>query len=445
MQIVLSMTESGFKARFSSITRLLAVALLSLAAVSTFPANAFAAAGQLDKTFGNGGIFVAPNANFSDSSATSLAIQSDGKIVVAGQAMTSIQLQPAVIRVNANGSLDTSFGNGGLATINLREGGQQLATGVIIQSDGKIVIGVSTGNADGAPAIELVRFNVNGSVDTSFGNAGIVALVRPGPDTTYLLQQPDGKLLLGGGLLMARVDAEGNLDPTFGQDGIAPLVAPASAIALQSDGQIIAVTNGNPGAGSTPSDGGMVRYNANGSLDFTFGTLGRTASIVGTTAAALQGNGDIVAVGPIISKSFVAANAVNFATGFGVAGYNSNGSIDTAFGLHGAVLTGFGTATPFAVPTSLAIERNGDVIVVGQAAQSLPPSSFALARYTPTGALDPTFGSSGEVVTAFGANAAAITAVALDSAGRLVAVGTVRDVGVFPITTSIVVARYLTQ
>jgi uncharacterized delta-60 repeat protein len=155
MQIVLSMTESGFKARFSSITRLLAVALLSLAAVSTFPANAFAAAGQLDKTFGNGGIFLAPNANFSDSSATSLAIQSDGKIVVAGQAMSSVQLQPAVIRLNANGSLDTSFENGGLATINLSEG---VATGVIIQSDGKIVIGVSTGDADSAPAIELVRF-----------------------------------------------------------------------------------------------------------------------------------------------------------------------------------------------------------------------------------------------------------------------------------------------
>src|SRR5579863_6448692 len=85
MQIVLSMTDSGFKPRFSYITRLPAVALLSLAAVSTFPANAFAAAGQLDKTFGNGGIFLAPNANFSDSSATSLAIQSDGKIVVAGQ------------------------------------------------------------------------------------------------------------------------------------------------------------------------------------------------------------------------------------------------------------------------------------------------------------------------------------------------------------------------
>jgi uncharacterized delta-60 repeat protein len=127
-------------------------------------------------------------------------------------------------------------------------------------------------------------------------------------------------------------------------------------------------------------------------------------------------------VGPIITKSFVAANTVNFATDFGVARYNSNGSIDTAFGLHGAVLTGFGTATPFAVPTSLAIERNGDVIVAGQAAQSLP-SSFALARFTPTGALDTTFGSGGEVVTAFGANVAAITAVALDSAGRLVSDG----------------------
>jgi uncharacterized delta-60 repeat protein len=360
--------------------------------------------------------------------------------------MTSIQLEPAVIRLNANGSLDTSFGNGGLATINLREGGQQLATGIIIQSDGKIVIGVSTGNADGAPAIELVRFNANGTVDTSFGNAGITVLFRFAGDTAYLLEQPDGKLLVGGGLLMARVDAEGALDPTFGQNGFAPLVAAASAIALQSNGQIIAVTNGNPGAGTIPSDGGLVRYNANGGLDLTFGTLGRTASIVGTSAAALQGNGEIVAVGPIISKSFVAANGlgVGIATDFGVARYNSNGSIDAAFGLHGATLTSFGAATPFADPASLAIERNGDIIVAGQAAQSLP-SSFALARYTPTGALDTTFGSGGKVVTAFGANVAAIAAVALDSAGRLVAVGTVRNVGVFPITTSIVVARYLTQ
>jgi len=435
------MQNLKLRARLNSLAKLLPAALVSLAML-VFSISAFAAAGQLDGTFGHGGIFVAQNAVLSDSSATSLAIQSDGKIVVAGQAMSEIQPGPAVIRLNANGTLDTSFGNGGLATINLREGGQQLATGVIIQSDGKIVFGVNSGNADGPSTIELVRFNANGTLDTSFGNAGTTVLLFFEGNTEYLLQQPDGKLLVGGGLQMARVDAEGRLDPTFGQEGIAPLVAPGNAIALQPNGQIIAVTNGNPGAGTIPSDGGMVRYNANGSVDLTFGTLGRTASIVGTSAAALQGNRQIVAVGPIISKSFVATSAI--VTDFGVVRYNPNGSLDTFFGLHGAALTGFGSATPFAVPTSLAIEKNGDIIVAGQAAQSLP-SSFALARYTPTGALDTTFGSGGTVVTAFGGNVAAITAVALDSEGRLVAVGTLRDVEVFPITTSMVVARYLTQ
>jgi len=439
------MQDLKFRARFSSIAELLPAVLVSLGAMLALSPSAFAAAGQLDKTFGNGGIFLAQNAGLNDSSATSVAIQSDGKIVVAGQAMSPRDgPQPAVVRLNPNGSLDTSFGKSGLAIADFDEGGGEMATGVIIQSDGKIVIGVSIGNADGVAALALARFNANGSVDTIFGNAGQLRLFEGGPNTAYLLQQPDGKLLVGGGLLMARVNAEGTLDTTFGQNGIAPLVAPASAIALQSNGQILAVTSGNSfsqtgnGPGSGPSDGGAVRYNENGTVDITFGTLGRIASIVATSAAALQGNGQIVAVGPIISKSFVAPNnfPLPIRTSFGVARYNSNGSIDATFARHGAALTSFGSATPFAVPTSLAIEINGDIIVAGQAAQ-LPPSSFALARYTPTGALDTTFGSGGKVVTAFGANAAAITAVALDSEGRLVAVGTV--------STSIVVARYLTE
>lgn len=417
------------------------LAFAVLASVST----AMGQAGQLDKTFANGGIFLAQSAGLSNTQATAVALQGDGKIVVAGQGPSQMgSPQPAVLRITANGALDTSFGRGGLAIVNLGAGGGEFATGVVIQTDGKIVIGVSFGNADGVAELELARLNADGTLDTSFGSGGTVQVFRGGPDTTYVDLQPDGKILVGGGLLMARVNPDGSLDTSFGQKGIAPLVAPSSSIVLQSNGQILAMTNGS--SGGSPSDGGFVRYNANGSVDSTFGTQGRTASVVGTSAALLQGNGQIVAVGPIISKALLTTfPAATFNTDFGVVRYGSNGTIDTSFGKHGLVLTDFSNTAPFAVPNSLVIESKGDIIAAGQATQSSSPaSSFALTRYTPKGALDTTFGSGGKVVTAFGTNSAGIAAVTLDSDGRLVAVGNLDTPGT-PNSGTIVVARYLTQ
>jgi uncharacterized delta-60 repeat protein len=416
------------------------VALAFLASVSM----ATAQAGRLDKTFGKGGLFLAQSAGLSNTQATAVAIQSDGKIVVAGQAPSQVGApEAAVLRLTANGSLDSSFGQEGVAIVNFGAVGGELATGVVIQRDGKIVIEVSFGTADGVAELDLARLNADGALDTGFGSGGTVQVFRGGPDTAYVALQPDGKLLVGGGLLMARVNPDGSLDSSFGQKGIAPLVAPASSIVLQANGQILAVTNGNGGLNVPPADGGIIRYNANGTVDTSFGMLGRTASVVGTTSALLQSNGQIVAAGPIISKAFVAAfPAVPFDSEFGLVRYASNGSIDTTFGKHGLVLTDFSSVANFAVPNTLAIELNGDIIAAGQAAQSTA-SSLAVTRYTPTGAIDTTFGSGGKVLTAFGTSSAAIAAVTPDSDGRLVAVGNV-DVS-FPSSGSIVVARYLTQ
>jgi len=367
--------------------------------------------------------------------------------VVVGQALSQTHgPQPAVLRITASGNLDTSFGLGGVSIVDFGAGGGELATGELIQSDGKIVVGVSFGSADGTPVLELARLNTDGSLDTGFGSGGTLQIFRGGPDTAYVALQPDGRILLGGGLLMARVNPDGSLDTSFGHSGIAPLVAPASSIIVQPNGQILAVTNGNPGPGTPPADGGVVRYNANGSVDSAFGTLERTASVVGTTAAMLQSNGEIVAVGPIISKALVTTfPAATFNTDFGVVRYGSNGSIDTSFGKHGLVLTDFSNIAPFAIPNSLVIESNGDIITAGQATQSpSPASSFALTRYTSAGALDTTFGSGGKVVTAFGTNNAEIAAVTLDSESRLVAVGTVLNTAGLN-QQSIAVARYLTH
>jgi uncharacterized delta-60 repeat protein len=352
-----------------------------------------------------------------------------------------------------------------VASIDEGHGGGEVATCVTIQSDGKIVIGIAFGLADDAPALAAVRFNANGSVDTTFGNAGTAFVFGGGPDTAFLLQQPDGKLLLGGGLLMARLTVNGALDTTFGQEGIAPLIAPANSIALQSNGQILAVSGISfapqssvpVNIGTNPPEGAIVRYNANGSFDATFGAGGKTGTAFGATAALQQSNGQVVAVGSILSKSFIDTTGifpmVAFDTDFGAARYNLNGAIDFTFGSHGGPVTAF-TDASFAAANSLAIESDGDIIAAGQvqfatATSDSPTSSFALARYTPAGALDTTFGSGGRVLTSVtplsNANTAGIVGVALDSAGRLVAVGNAaQGTNTRPVST-MVVARYLTQ
>jgi uncharacterized delta-60 repeat protein len=366
--------------------------------------------------------------------ATALTIQSDGKILIAGQFQAIGALQPCVVRLAANGTLDSSFGQRGVATVSLGHGGGELFTGVVVQSDGKIVVAVSSGGADDAPVLELARFEGDGMLDTSFGNAGVLQLARGASDSSAIAQQPDGKILVGGGFLVARVNSGGSLDTAFGSNGFMPAISEASAISLRPDGQILLPASS---------------YNANGTVDTSFGILGRIATLGPVSPARVQSNGKIVAAGAVTSKVILGQlpNAT-VVTGFGLTRYNSNGSLDTSFGHQGGVVTDFSSIAPSVTPSDMAIETNDNIIVAGQAAQlnltALPaPAVFALARYTPTGALDSTFGRGGKVVTSFGTNATAgIAAVAIDSEGRLVAAGNVAA-GSNP--GSIAVARYLTH
>jgi uncharacterized delta-60 repeat protein len=438
-------------------------ASILVCAAIVLPSNAAAAAGQLDNSFGKGGIFLAENAGIANTLAAAVAIDSKGRIVIAGQAPLTDE-QPAVVRLNSNGTLDTTFGNHGVASIDFRQGGGELATSLVVQPSGKIVIGVSAGTADAVSSLTLVRFDENGMLDTTFGNSGIVNVLTLAGNPAYLVQQPDGKLLVGTGTLMARTSADGILDTGFGQNGIAPLVAPANSITLEPDGKILAAsgpiglteTVPNMSIEFAPVASTIARYDENGSLDTSFATQGRSVSIVGVSAALLQTNGEIVAVGPTISKSFVPPSPSFFQTVFAVARYNANGGVDTAFGSEGAVLTTFGSA-PFAYPSSVVLQSNGDIVAAGEVDTSAPPGqtpsgSFGLARYTSTGALDSTFGSGGKVLTTITlssrASVAGIAGMALDANQRLVAVGTVSQNNSstrFAPRTSIVVARYLTQ
>ena len=187
------------------------------------------------------------------------------------------------------------------------------------------------------------------------------------------------------------------------------------------------------------------RYNANGSLDTTFGASGQAASVPTASAIVVQSDGRIVVAGSVISKLILPDD-----TGFGPVRYNSNGTLDATFGKRGLVVTDFGPTGPIAEPFALAVQPNGAIIAAGvagpaQRAFGATPSSFALARYNSLGQRDTSFGAGGKVTTGFGSNTASICALALQSDGKIVAAGNSGTLVMQSFVNNIAVARYLAQ
>jgi uncharacterized delta-60 repeat protein len=388
-----------------------------------------AQAGHLDRTFGANGIFTLSLAN---SQANAVALQSDGKIVVAGQ----LGNKSGLIRLNTTGSLDNTFGSGGVVVVNHFGGDiNQVIVGMAIQSDGKIVA-AATGVPQGG---QVARFNTNGTLDTTFGSNGIATLSL---NAALLALQTDGKIIVsGGGAVMARLNTNGQPDTTFGTGGVAALADfGSSSIALQSDGKILIGSGGFPPLpvlNPLGAAGSVTRYNTNGSLDKTFGIFGQAAATAAPSAIAVQSDGKILTAGAQAGKVAVHGNTL----GFGLARYNTDGSIDTTFGSHGGDVTTFPNAS-LTGALALALQPNGDIVAAGEAGNVTASAifeAFALSRYAATGKLDSAFGTGGRVTTSFGSNADAfITSIVLQSDGKIVVAGT-NGGGSFE------VARYLGQ
>jgi uncharacterized delta-60 repeat protein len=410
-----------------------------------------AQAGQLDSTFGVGGIFTT---SYTQSDATmdiAVAIQSDGKIVLGG----STPGGAALARLNTNGTLDSTFGSGGIVN-NTFGNILGVVVAVAIQLDGKIVA-FAPGFAGGA----VGRFNSDGSVDTTFGSSGFAVSrsLDSGPTTrSALALQSDGKILVTGAGLIGRYTSTGQIDTTFGSAGLAPLTnSIATAIALQSDGKILVATGfGSPtelfASPSLPFSqaSAIARYNTNGSPDTTFGISGQAACVASAADIAIQSDGKIVVAGAITSQLQIQGGLLNNRTGFGLVRYDSNGRVDTTFGKGGGVITGFGSAFPAGSAFALAIQSNGEIVVAGQAGtvggNSLGSASFALARYTSAGKLDTTFGFNGTVTTAIGrGNISFVGALTLQSDGKIVAAGNYGPPSQGGFVDNFAVARYLAQ
>jgi uncharacterized delta-60 repeat protein len=215
------------------------------------------------------------------------------------------------------------------------------------------------------------------------------------------------------------------VDSSFGSGGVAAIGSTATAIALTSTGKILVASGFNS---LVPTSSGVImRFNSNGSLDTGFGINGQAAAGAGPASAILDlSSGKFLGAGSTLSSIATPPNVNN--SGISMVRYNAFGTIDSSFGTHGGVVTPFAGNTN-AVAFALAVQSNGDIVAAGQTANlvaSCPcdgASSFALARYTASGQIDTTFGSNGTVTTAFNNNTAFVSALLIQSDGKIVAVG----------------------
>ena len=389
---------------------------------------AHGAGGVLDPSFGDGGI-VTTAINGEDAVAEAVALQPDGKIVAAGWSREEDSLRFLVARYNLDGSLDATFGGDGIVSTSV--GTSSAANALVIQPDGKIVAAGFT--LDFPTAFALVRYNADGSLDASFGSGGRVTTYvgQPNSFVNAVALQSDGKIVVGGGnqdggpaamnFIVARYDAQGALDGTFGSGGIAFTNfdgngGVARDLLIQPDGKIVEVGVTSPA--SFPFDRfALVRFNPNGTLDSSFGSAGKvTTTFAGSSsglAVALQSNGKLIAAG---QASESAGNG-----GFGLARYNPDGSLDPSFGDGGTVRTDFGGAGDPA--RAVALQADGKIVAGGHFVTPSFSGDFALARYTPDGSLDSSFGVGGKVTTDLAGASEAITGLAIQPDGKVVAAG----------------------
>jgi uncharacterized delta-60 repeat protein len=393
---------------------------------------AHAAAGDLDPTFGSGGKVTTDLGGVANHG-RSVTLQSDGKIVVAGFLYGSSNRDFALVRYNTDGSLDPSLGTGGKVITDL---GTDNDTGlsVAVQSDGKIVVAGYSGSG-GAPVpfdFALVRYNTDGSLDPSFGTGGEVITDLGGPvDTAFSMAlQSDGKIVVAGSsgtyfptqnfnFALVRYATDGSLDPSFGSGGkvitdFGGASDSGQSVAVQSDGKIVVA--GSSGTNPGNLDFALVRYNTDGSLDPSFGTGGKVTTNLGGSqetafSVVVQSNGKIVVAGR-------SGNGSN--DDVALVRYNTDGSLDPSFGTGGEVITALGGYIDEG--DSVAVQSDGKIVVAG-ASSNGSNYDIALVRYASDGSLDPSFGSGGKIITDLSAGNDVAHALAFQIDGKIVVAG----------------------
>lgn len=342
--------------------------------------------GSLDNSFGTDGKrFV--HFGYGDDYGKSVLLQADGKIIVTGYASNGAHSDFALARLLENGDLDTTFGVQGLQTVAIGPGASE-GWSAALQADGKIVMaGTAYLNATQS-LIALARFTSEGTLDSLFGIAGIIttALDSLNDHAQAVAIQTDGKIVVAGygrfgaytDFALLRYQINGALDTAFGAQG--KLLTDFTgfndygyAMTLQPDGKIVVA--GTTTSGTSLQSFALARYEANGILDNTFGVNGKTKININNLlvpniaqAVTLQSDGKIVAAGYCYIPGYATLN-------FALARFHTDGNLDLDFNGTGMVSTPLQVGNDQA--RAVAVQADGKIVAAGRSASS----DFALARY----------------------------------------------------------------
>lgn len=401
----------------------------------------------LDPAFGKGGV-VTTNIGAGTGWAEAVAIQPDGKIVVAGFGWvgdSSHSHDTMLARYHPDGRPDYSFGDDGLVVHDLSIGRFEQVYDVVVQPDGRIVVLVGTlyGVQSDSFAFGLARYNADGTLDRSFGSAqpGLV-IIDPTAETDSghaLVLQPDGKYVVVGGTnvggnwnyLVARYTASGAADSTFGVGGVIITDLGGSdsayAVGIQADGKIVV-------AGSTSGDYGLVRYQSNGVVDSSFGTDGVVYTDIGA-------NDSVAGLAVLANGKIVVGGGNNTGDDWNpqIVRYTTTGSLDGAFGQNGIVAS---QLEGVQYVHDMALQPDGRILLVGRQGNQETADLLAI-RYNANGTLDSTFGGAGDapagvLVRDLHGGEDSARSVALLNNGRIVMAG-----GTYDGSYQIAVSRYL--
>lgn len=346
------------------------------------------------------------------------------------------------VTLAAAGDLDPSFAGNGVFTDNIA-GTHTQGNDVIVQPDGKIVVGGAT-NSLGNSALRyaIARFNPDGSLDTSFSNDGINYDINIRGIAAGLALYDDGKIAQCGfgpsGFTLFRYSSSGVLDTSFGLASYARLnifggaTEGCESLAIQPNDKIIAA---GWGGSNTDSDVVVARFTISGTLDTSFDSDGHvTLDIVGEDDQAsdvlIQPNGKIVIAGNSVNSGVRSALLARF---------DGDGTLDTTFGVNGVVIPSFGASGPDVFVSIVQLE-NGQLLVTGSRDDG-SQNDIILLRYSADGAIDTTFGTNGVVVTPIGSNYSLASGLAVQSSGKIIVTGST-DSGS---NNDVVVIRYLSN
>lgn len=364
--------------------------------------------GNLDPSFGNAGTVLTSIGGDNDE-VGDVAVQPDGKIVVAGHTWEAGSYSFALARYLPDGALDPSFDGDGWVITPFTS----ITHAVAVQPDGKILVGgYFVDPTTSQFGLALARYLPNGSLDTSFSGDGKLTADIAGSEVYEILLQSDGKIVVVATNALARYLSNGTLDVTFGTGGVVNVDYSQFAGALQTDGKIV-VAGQTWNTATQQYEFVVGRHLPNGTFDPTFAGGGSVATDVSdgyARAVVVQPNGKIIAAG------------YGYAGGTGhvdftLVRYLPDGTLDPGFGGDGRVTSDFGSVS---MVHDLLLQPDGRIVAGGSAFVA-----FALARYLPDGSADLTFSDDGLTMTTFGPNDSSfVQGMALQpQTGRLIAAG----------------------